>query len=208
VFPVPVACTSVNNAGKQCGQYRYTVTPLKGQSTDHVLFAVSADQDLDSASPSASVAPPGAGDSKTDFLRFARHEYAIRVNPTPQIPANIIIVGPTSPRISTVLVTKGNNKESCLIAGPGVLGSPFSAVSLTQTQLVAGGQCVAHLTFDALGNVIDVETDPPCTVSTTPVSVNGEPLRDNRNPNGITHGNGTCTTYGPPIPSPARTICR
>ena len=122
-FPFAVPCTA--HPGKSCAEYKYSVSVLgKAGTPDHVLFAVSADQDLDSAKPSAFVTPPGPGDNVTGFLSQARHEYPIRVNPTPQAPVEIVVVGPSSARISTVLVKKGNTLESCLIAGPGVNVAP------------------------------------------------------------------------------------
>lgn len=204
-FPVPVPCVNPNN---ECSEYRYTLTKLGSKNADHVVFAVSADLAVDSASPSATVTPPGPGDSATDFLENEYHQYPVRINPTTHTPAKIVTKGASSPRISTVLVKSGSKFESCLIAGPGVPVGQFTAVALTQDQLVAGGKCVAHLVYDAAGNIIDVQTEPPCTVTTGDVFINGEKLQDNRSPNGITHGTNTCTTYGPPIPSPARSICR
>jgi hypothetical protein len=204
-FPVPVSCMDPN---KDCSEYQYTLTKLGSKHADHVVFAVSADLAVDSASPSATVTPPGPGDSATKFLENAYHEYPVRINPTPHVPATIVTKGASTPRISTVVVKSGSKIESCLIAGPGVPVGQFTAVPLTQDQLVAGGKCVAHLTYDAAGNVTQVETDSPCTVTIGDVFINGEKLQDNRSPNGITHGTNTCTTYGPPIPSPARSICR
>jgi hypothetical protein len=204
-FPKPVSC--INNVD-DCAEYKYTLTKLGSKNADHVIFAVSADLAIDSASPSATITPPGLGDSVTDFLENAYHEYPVRMNPTPQLPAKIVTKGASSPRISTILVKSGYKNEICLIAGPGVPVSQFTALALTQDQLVAGGKCLAHLVYDAAGNIIDVQTEPPCTVTTGDVFINGQKLQDNRSPNGITHGTNTCTTYGPPIPSPARTVCR
>jgi hypothetical protein len=174
---------------------------------------VSADQDLDSASPSANVAVPGVGDPSTGFLEHAAHEYAITYNPNTSVfTPRIVVVGPSSARITTILIQKGNIEESCLIAGPGVQeasDSPFTPVVTSQSQLAAGGQCLVDLIYNAKGEVVDVETSTPgCTVDVGPVFIGEEELRDNRSPTGITHGSGTCTTYGPPIPSPARTVCR
>lgn len=223
-FPKEVSCTLPGNAGKSCFLYKYSVQ-APGGTPSHILFSVSADQDLDRAAPTATVTPPGtaSGDSATGFLAYAQHEYPIRVNATPSIPAEIVVVGPSSLRISTVLVQKGSTRESCLIAGPGGVsgGSLFTPIITSQTQLAAGGKCEVELIYDAKGDVIDVElapgADPLCTITTGDVCLGGQfvagvctgnILRDNRSPIGITHGNGTCTTYGPPIPSPSRTVCR
>lgn len=199
-FPIPVPCSANEHAGKQCAEYSYTVTSLLGKSPDHVVFAVSADQDLDSAGPSANVQPPGPGDTTTGFLENARHEYPVRVNPTPQIPASIVIVGPTSPRISTVLVRKGKISESCLIAGPGVPLDQFAPRTTTQTVSCAAGQCTCVLTFGPDGTITAV-TSPDCDTTQTPLTVNGEPLQFFGN-QGITIGSGTSTCYPTkPIPT-------
>jgi hypothetical protein len=215
-FPVEVvSCTLLpDHDGKRCFLYEYTIAG-PGGTPSHVLFAISADHDLDSVAPASVVTPPGTalGDSATGFLAYAQHEYPVRVNATPSLPAEIVVVGPSSPRISTVLVKKGHIRESCLIAGPGVLGgSPFAPIVTSQSQVAAGGKCEVDLIYDAAGNVIDVQlasgADPGCTLTVGPVFIDGEELKDNRSPTGITHGSGTCTTYGPPTPSPSRTVCR
>jgi len=206
-FPQTEPC--VNNVGKTCHLYKYNVASRVGTATpDHIAFAVSADQDLDRAGPSAFVAVPGAGDSTTGFLANAQHEYPVRVNPTPNVPAEISIVGLSSSRISTVLVKKGKTLESCLIAGPGVSGDTFQPVFQEQLAVVAGGKCNAHLIFDSTGNLVSVTTDPPC-VSANPdvVIVNGKPLQNNTSPSGITFGDNTTTCYGPPKPRTPACIC-
>ncbi len=207
-FPVLVDCGE-NHAGKSCARYRYDIDDLGGGTPDHVLFAVSADQDLDSAGPSAFVTPPGtsSGDSKTGFLAYARHEYPIRVNPTPNVPADLVIVAPSSPRISTVLVTKGKTRESCLIAGPGVPGLPFRPCPVSRDEIAAGGQCLVRLFYDSSCQVSEIQSlTEGCEVTVGNPIVNGQPLQDN--PTSITFGTGTVTCYGPPSPNPARCISK
>jgi hypothetical protein len=213
-FPVEVSCTLPDHNGKRCFLYKYSIS-APGGTPSHVVFSVSADHDLDYAYPTSAVTPPGtaSGDSSTGFLAYAQHEYPVRVNATPAIPAEIAVVGPSSPRISTVLVQKGKTRQSCLIAGPGVMsGSPFAPIVTSQSQVAAGGKCEVDLIYDTAGNVIDVQlasgADPGCTLTVGPVFIDGEELKDNRSPTGITHGSNTCTTYGPPTPSPSRTVCR
>ena len=79
---------------------------------------------------------------------------------------------------------------------------------------VAGGKCVAHPKCDTHGNVVDVDTDPPCVKARVDdhnnsgaksLLVNGEPLVENTG--AITFGTGTSTCYGPPIPNPPICIC-
>jgi hypothetical protein len=106
------------------------------------------------------------------------------------------------------------------IAGPGDIGDPSQPKFATQDATVADGKCIAHLIFDKKGIIIDVTTsnapgyvpsgdETPCTaVSVTgDIIVNGNPLKNNTGPHGITFGNGTSTCYGPSIPSPAKCIC-
>ena len=222
-FPQVVPCNLSVNAGKQCAKYAYDISS-SSKSVDHTVVAVSADQDLDSTnpvSPPTGVNPPGAGDSPTGFLVSAFHEYTVTFNKanSKSNHVEIVVVGPSSPRIATVLVrgSSGSKRdddysgksEACLIAGPGVVGDPFQPVAVTQTATVAGGKCIAHLIFDASGKLADVTTEPPCITYSGPVTVtpDGKPLQNNTSPNGITFGNGTTTCYGPPVPSPARCVC-
>jgi hypothetical protein len=214
--PFTVPCVTGNHIGQNCSKYKYAVFSPTGASADHVTFAISADQDLDVAGPSATVTPPGtaSGDVPSgNFLANARHEYPIRINPTPNVPAEISILGQSRPRITTVLVKKGNLRETCLIAGPGVAGDPFQPIFQSQTALVAGGKCQVNLTFDAGGNVIDVNpaAGSSCIKYEGPVTVTigsqTGPLKNNAGPHGITFGNGTTTCYGPPVPSVPKCIC-
>lgn len=86
----------------------------------------------------------------------------------------------------------------------------FAVTPITRTELVAGKQCVAKLTFDTDGHLIDVDTDFPCHKGMAQLFIVGpqnkrEPLQNN--PGGITFGTGTTTCYGPPYPSPPRCVC-
>ena len=210
---IPYAAPCVGNTGKTCSVYKYTIS---GDTTaSHFLFTASADMDLDALNPgnTSSAAVPGAGDSTTGYLTLAKHEYPIRLNPTPGIPVELWFVGRSKPRLSTVVVKKGGLTESCLIAGPGVgvVSDPFQPTTLTQTVLAAGGKCVANLVYDAAGNVVNVTTNTPgCSVGSPSggtLMINGAPLKNNTSPHGITFGNGTTTCYGPPVPSIPKCIC-
>jgi hypothetical protein len=212
-FPTLTKCAD----DQPCSDYGYIITS-RGPNFDHAVFAVSASQTVFSTTPQgAFVSAPGVGDSPTGFLAFAKHEYAVRFSSlnSRNGEAHIVIVGASAPRLSTVLVRSGAKQtESCLIAGPGTTSTDqFQPVFQTQTTLVAGGKCVAKLTFDANGNVTDVTaepTDPPCQVGQPEggvLRINGEPIRNNAGPHGITFGNGTTTCYGPPVPRIPRGIC-
>ena len=128
--------------------------------------------------------------------------------------------GNGSTELCTSLPVIGGVSTPTGIVGPGDLGDPWQPKFAAQDATVAGGKCVAHLQFDKKGNLIDVTTDAPCcsgspgqldscggTSTLTDIKVNGEPLRNNNGPHGLTFGNGTTTCYGPSIPSPARCIC-
>ena len=91
--------------------------------------------------------------------------------------------------------------------GGGSAVSPFQTIPLTRTALVAGGKCIAKLTYKN-GEITEVNTDTQgCFVgeAKSPLMVNGQPLQNNAE--SITFGTGTTTCYGPPYPSPPRCIC-
>lgn len=96
--------------------------------------------------------------------------------------------------VSNARVFSAGNQE------PGVRGK-FSPTTLTRTDRVAGGKCVAKLTYDEeSGYLKKVETDPPCVVKEEQLLVNGHELVDFSG--SITFG-GSCRTcypsvYGPP----------
>jgi len=218
-FPIPN--TSRCN-GKPCLDYGYVISSTTANA-EHIIFSVGVTQMVlppPDMPPNAFVSPVGAGDNITGFLTLAQHEYAIRFVAPGLRPneVHILIAGSTSPvGLSTVVLRSGGKQlESCLIAGPGSTTKDlFQPVIQNQTVVVAGGKCLAHLTFDGNGNV-DITADPlvpglPCEVGSpsdeNPLLINGEPLRNNTSPNGITFGNGTTTCYGPPIPTVPKCIC-
>ena len=237
-FPVPTACTNSSHigSGEGCFLYSYTLEKLTTpftQTADSVVFAASADQDLDAVFPTPFfVQPPGTseGDLATGFLDFAFHEYPVRVvniapvaNPnfTPiNAPIRLSFVGPSGARLSTVFVRRGNSKEACLIAGPGVLGERFKPSQAVQQVEAAGRKCIANITRDSLDNILDISIDPSspdpnCQTSNDPGNldnqgkrktplVNGEPLSHNEV---ITYGTATTTCYVPKNPTPAWCIC-
>jgi hypothetical protein len=149
-FPAPAAC----NEGP-CTEYRYNLSSPTLQNIDHAVFSVSSAQDLSYTDPASFVTPPGPGDSATGFLAGARHEYPIRFNSntTKSETAKIFIIGPSKPRVGTILIRSGSKiVESCLIATPGTALDTFQPIYQSQTVVVAGGKCTATLVFDASGN--------------------------------------------------------
>lgn len=82
-----------------------------------------------------------------------------------------------------------------------VIGGSYTPRTLQRTDLVAGGNCEAKLTFDESGGLTKVETDSPsCRVVTEErLLVNGHELLDF---SGTVTFSGSCTTcystiYGP-----------
>ena len=103
--------------------------------------------------------------------------------------------------------TSSSCSQTISVSSGGGAVSPFQTIQLTRTALVAGGKCIAKLTYKN-GQLSEVDTDTQgCFVgeATSPLLINGQPLQDN--PDSITFGSGTTTCYGPPIPSPPRCVC-
>jgi hypothetical protein len=158
----------------------------------------------------------GVGDN-SGFLARAQHEYTVRFNSgvTKSAEAHLIMVAPSTARMTTVLVRHGGTNESCLIAGPGggAQLDPFKPLTQAQAVLCAGGGCTCHITNDAAGNIASVTTDTPeCTTQLTDVVVKIE-VQPNvveeqavKHFESITSGGGTCTTW--PTKPKATTICR
>lgn len=210
------SATCPTASASPCTKYDYTIAAKSptGPNVDHTVFAVAATQDLNATNPTSSVSPPGAGDNTTGFLAGARHEYAIRFNSsnTKSVNAQIFISGPSTPRVGSVLIRSGSKiLETCMLATPGIASDTFQPLFQTQQVTVAGGKCVATLTFDTSGNVVDVTTSTPgCFVGSPSggeLTVGGQPLKNNSGPHGITFGTGTTTCYGPPRPSTPKCVC-
>jgi hypothetical protein len=211
-FPIPATRESITpcQTVDTCFDYGYNITSPTGLNVSTTVFAISADQNLDSTNPTASVSPPGVGDTTTKFLAGAVHEYTVGFSSssTKSATAHILITPPSAARITTVLVKSGSKTESCLIAGPGVPGNPFAPVPAKQDIVCAGGKCTCHLTFDSLGNLQTVTTDTPCTAASVSVCVStdgGQTCQPAQSYEQITSGTGTCTTY--PTKPVATTVC-
>jgi hypothetical protein len=98
----------------------------------------------------------------------------------------------------------------CFSISPGISadspGGSFQPVVLERRELVAGGKCVAKLTFSK-GVITKVESE-------TKSCYYGEDKKGlllNNKPvlyvDSVTFGSGTTTCYGPPNPAPAMCIC-
>lgn len=220
-FPAVKPCDSNDPSQGMCSDYGYTITSLSGVTISHSLFAVSSDQDLYSTDPSSFVASPGDGDSTTDFLKYAEHEYPVRFNERAStFDAHIYIKGSSSPRIGTAFIQGGKIDETCLIAGPGIEGNPFVQKAVSKQVVAAGGKCKATLHYNSknevvsITNVANVDPNDPnvvCQADHPPVQqgkkiklnisdASGNPLPiqdgiDGRD--GITFGTGTTTMYLP-----------
>jgi hypothetical protein len=220
-FPSIKPCVAAPS--QTCSYYTYTVSPTT-INIDHAVISVSATQQFVQTSSSGTATVPialGDGDSATQFLLNAVHEYPVRLNAQPIKGGTFTIttLGASQARVGTVLFRSGTRRtEKCLIAAPGVTATDtidvFQPIYVRQKLLVSGGKCLADLIYNEQGVLIDVQvaednTNPDCIPSdpNRPVLVNGEPLRNNTSPLGITFGNGTTTCYGPPVPSIPRCIC-
>jgi hypothetical protein len=213
-FPIPVAC--VNHSGETCSDYGYSVSTLSptGPNIDNTIVAVSADQDLDGTTPASNVFAPGEGDSQSNFLKLAKHEYSVRfrpASPTKTAEVHIFIAGSSRPRLSTVLVSAGTKStDSCVIAGPGVGGgavNPNAVVATSTTFSSPANNCPVILVRDAAGNITEVlpapGSDPACTtevIAINEIILNGQPLHfagDGITTGGVTILGNThrCTTY-------------
>jgi hypothetical protein len=216
-FPGQVQCD-----GEICSSYKYKVTPLLGATISQSLFAVSADQDIFgtySESGSAFIAPPGAGDSTTGFLKYAQHEFPVRFNSNKSsFAGEIVVKGTSAPRIGTAYIRGGKIDESCLIAGPGVTGSIWTPVTQDKTVVAVGGKCAGTLHYNARGEVVNITNvtpmvndpdglpiecfagkpeAPPEPGKKVKFLIGGEPIQDVNAPDGITFGTGTTTIYLP-----------
>jgi hypothetical protein len=221
-FPAVVPCDSNDPSQGTCSDYGYTITSLSGVTISQSLFAVSADQDLYGTDPSSFVASPSDGDSTTDFLKYASHEYPIRFNERAStFNAHIYIKGGASvPRIGTAYIRGGKIDETCLIAGPGVAGNPFEQQSVSKQVVAAGGKCTATLHYNGKNEVVSITnvanvdpSDPNVNCQTfQPNPPPGKKFKlnlsgDPNNPlplqagvdgrDGITFGTGTTTVYLP-----------
>ena len=177
-FPQVVACSNPVNAGKQCALYAYDISS-PSKNVDHTVFAVSADQNLDSTnpiSPPTGVNPPGVGDNATGFLVFADHEYTVAFNAagSKRTHVEMVIVGPSAARITTMLVRSGTKiTEHCLIAGPGVASftqpiTPLACVKLDQNTSM---RITRGANYCATGPVQFFTHSTDCTG--TPIQVTG-----------------------------------
>ena len=216
-FPVSVPCMLADGTQGTCSQYEYNVTSPTGLGADHAYFAASAEMDFVDSTPSATVGQLGAGDSKTNFLKYAMHEYPLRMNENAStFDAVLRFAGLSSPRISTVLITAGKIYEQCLIAGPGVSADHWAPRTTEENVVAAGGKCPIVKHFDGNGNLVSI-TNAPGSTCVVGQPANGQlilgvgadafPLRNNSGRDGITIGNGTTTCYGPPTPKTPYCVC-
>lgn len=222
-FPTAALCN-----GLACFDYGYRISSTT-MSVDTTAFSVSRTQDLNPRTNTplvgtVSVFPPGQGaggyEESRGFLADAVHEYVVRFNNSylPSVDAHIFINGFSAARIGTVLVRSGGKRsQPCLIATPGVATDKFQPVTQSRHQTAAGGQCE----FDRDANGAITNLTPGChfvQVDPAALVVNGQPLRNNTNDDGITFASPSCqpgvnnvgcttTCYGPPRPSRPVCVC-
>jgi hypothetical protein len=160
------------------------------------------------------VSEPGDGDNITNLGDRMFHEYTVRwkfPTTTTAVDVHMVIVGPTTARVSTALVRR-DVTESCLVVGPGVPAvNPFTPVPSEQKEFCANSKCVCTKTFSG-GQLVKVTAEAvgagTCTVTIDDVfiQVGSGPSEQAQSFDHITHGPGTCTTY-PTKPKPT-TVCR
>jgi hypothetical protein len=164
--------------------YTYRVTSLRGRNIDHVVVAISADQEVIPLNENAQLFPPCVGDNVTGFLRHVCHDVAKRFNPTHGSTSTVTVRTIRSSAVLTsILVRGGNTQESCAIAGPGIFdANPDQAVLVSQTE--QAGACEVVLQRDRAGNIVSISTKTPgCTVDRngadipTSLVINGDPVR-------------------------------
>jgi hypothetical protein len=202
-FPVEVQCPT--DPTQMCADYGYTMGAGSAATISQTLFAISADQELDSTNPPANIADLGAGDSTTGFLKYTQHEYPIRFNSsqTKSVETHIYIKGISSARSTTAYIRGGKIDESCLIAGPGIPRSKWTPITYNKTVVAAGGQCAAYLHYNGKGDLVNITLPPDSTCFAGKIPpgaqavIGGEPIQDVNAPDGITFGTGTTTVYLP-----------
>ncbi|MGH8512190.1 MAG: hypothetical protein ACREU8_12645 [Gammaproteobacteria bacterium] len=161
-------------------------------------------------------------DSNTKINRGVCTAFAVHLPPVKQgntVLFDIVTADTVTEGAVTINVVSGSassnvcvafvNNEPTGIVGPGATGDPFQPVFRTQDVTVAGGQCIAHLFFDASGKLVDVTTDPPCFEGSADggLFIGPDEVHNNTGPHGISFGGNTSTCYGPPSPSPPRCVC-
>lgn len=162
-------------------------------------------------------ADPNTKINRGNCAGFAVHLTAVRQGNT--VFLDIVTADTVTEGVASINIVSGSatsdvcvafvNNQPTGIAGPAALGDPFQPVFRTQDVMVAGGECVAHLFFDASGKLIDVTTDPPCFDGSAEggLFIGEEEVRNNTGPHGVSFGDNTTTCYGPPSPSPPRCVC-
>jgi hypothetical protein len=158
-FPLTVACP--DDAAKQCADFGYTVSSLSGATVSHTLFAASADYVIqDDPSASEDISDPGEG-SPDGFLEYAMHEKAVRFNSNATtFEAHIYVEGDAVAGATTALVQGGRIIESCLIAGPGsvgTLGDVWQPSTSEKNVNVLHGECDATLKYNPNGKLIGID---------------------------------------------------
>jgi hypothetical protein len=204
-FPLQVACPQ--DASKQCADFGYTVTSLKGVTVSHTLFAAAADYVIE-PDPSASEAvyPPGVG-SPEGFLVYARHEVAVRFNSNATtFQAHVYVEGNPVAAASTAYVQGGKTNESCAIAGPGNTGTltdVWQPMTSEKNVNVLHGECDATLHYNGKGDVVNitVPSGSPCYTGQIPPGAKallGDEIIQNANvPDGISFGDHSTIIYLP-----------
>ena len=204
-FPLTVACP--DDATMQCTDFGYTVSSLSGATVSHTLFAAAADYVIqDDPSASEDIYEPGTG-SPDGFLEFARHEKAVRFNSNATtFEAHVYVEGVAEAGATTAYVQGGKIDESCLIAGPGSVGTladVWQPMTSEKNVNVLHGACDATLHYNGKGDLVNitVPAGSACVTGQVPAgakaSLGGEPIQNANVPEGISFGESSTIMYLP-----------
>ena len=161
-FPHDVPCPSPGTGTCSEYNYRFTIAPATTLSKSYVT--ISSDLAIYQASPGAIFINDCIADkTPTNGLNACAQREAQFNSSASPLNASVIVTR-SAPRVSTAGAFVGSSSGFCLIQGPGVPGGAFTSVSLSTSEQVAGGKCVADWSFNPAGIVTGVSTSTPgCT---------------------------------------------
>ena len=171
-FPHDVPCPSP--ATGTCSEYNYTFTSSNGSNLTKAYLSLSSDLNIYEVFPSAFIENPVCEGDGNLIGRFVCEQRQVRFNSQPSGFNARVVVTRSAPRVSTGGAIVGLLQAGfCLIQGPGVPGGAFTSVSLSTSEQVAGGKCVADWSFNPAGIVTGVSTTTPgCTAGVGVVTAN------------------------------------
>ena len=203
-FPRDVPCPG--EIGTTCSEYNYKFTSSNGSTLLKSFLTVSSDVVIYEASPSGSALFNEciADRAPTNGLTACAQREVKFLSHASPLDAKVV-VSRAAPHVSTAGSLVGFRSGFCLIQGPGVTGGTFNTVATGDSEIVAGGKCVANLVRGPGGSVAGAIADPNCgfaEILTENFKINGLPVRG-ANGKPITYGD-TTTCY---IQTNGKTSC-